>query len=241
MAKSFTISLNPLLIGTALAAFALGVGLGWWQPWVDDVQRTINITGSTTIDAQPDQYRFNPYIEVVAANEQDAKQTAIERGDAVAKELIALGVAEDQLTSDSSNYRPFYFDEEDEYRGNYYLEVVVEDEELSQNVFDALVASEFVTGGVDPFASFSEEKAKALEQEARTQAIADAKQQAERSAEELGLRVGKVVSVKDAQEFSALPFQTLELDSAESSAPDTNFYQGTDEYSFQVSATFELR
>ena len=64
MKPSIQIKLNAWIICAILILVNIAT-IGLWQPWVDKSvsDRTIAITGSTTIESAPDQFVFSPYYQ----------------------------------------------------------------------------------------------------------------------------------------------------------------------------------
>lgn len=240
MNKKLTLNLSLTTLITVLVAFGLGLGLGLWSPWADDgTTRTVSLEGSSTVEVEPDEFVFNPSIEVTETSEASAKQQAEANGSELAESMKELGVEENQLESNLNTRQAF--NEEDEWRSTYRLTITVSDEELSQEIYSALLDNDTVGGSIDPVAQLSDEQRKEIEQSARTEAIADAREQAERSAEELGKNLGEVVSVEDVQGFDGVrPYMDIALESQTDPSRSSQFYGGTEDVTFTVKATFEL-
>ena len=94
-------------------------------------------------------------------------------------------------------------------------------------------------GSITPQAVFSDELQKELSAEARSAAIADARLSAERSANDIGLNLGDVVSVNDSRTpdfYYGYPDVRVEAQDAAASVP---VQPGENEIAYSVEVVFE--
>lgn len=254
MKQNITIKLNAWIICAVLLAANL-VTVGLWQPWNASnlSDRKITVTGTTTIEAEADQFVFTPYYQKTGTDQAKLNTELNETSKTVVAKLKALGVSDSAIKTDSStyDYRIYYGSEGDEITGTLYITVTVKDKTLAQKVQDYLVTTS-ATGSSSPAASFSVAKQKTLEAQARDEALKNAKDKAMASATQLGATLGKVISVTDSSSNGAtpLPWGVMPAyDAAEGSTssskdlgtPSNTIQPGLNSYSFSVDVAYELK
>ncbi|MFZ2125707.1 MAG: SIMPL domain-containing protein [Candidatus Saccharimonadales bacterium] len=254
MKQSITIRLNAWIICAVLLATNL-ISVGFWQPWNNGSlsDRKISITGTTTIEAEADQFVFSPYYQKTGTDQAKINTELNNISKTVVAKLKALGVSDSSIKTDAStyNYEIYYGNTGDEINGTLYITVTVKDKALAQKVQDYLVTTS-ATGSSTPAVSFSVAKQKTLETQARDEALKNAKEKAEASASQLGATLGKVISVTDSTSNGVTPFPwgVMPLyDAAEgstsskdsSSASSLSIQPGLNSYSFSVEVTYELK
>jgi uncharacterized protein YggE len=252
--RSIYVKLDLRIVVVALLA-VIAVMLFLWKPWQDSSPgtiRKITISGEATIDAVPDEYRLYPYFERTDSDQKAAQEEL----NTLAQEIIAkakeLGLSEDDVALNSDaydQYRYYYLDAEpstEESTVTLRVDIVARDKEKAQKMQDYLLTLD-PKGQLSPIASFSEEKQKNLEAEARTKAIEDAKSKADTTAQQLGGKIGKIITVSDNSAGNIPIFSTLETRSAdvsigaeanESSLPIAS---GTQEINYSVTIEYELK
>lgn len=201
--KKINISLNLHWVITALLVI-IAVMLLIWQPWAEknlDGQ-TITVTGETTLKAVPDKFTFYPTYQFENSNKADALAALAKKSEEIVAKLKELGVSENQIITSSGGYEssPVTRDSANETTYTLQLTVIVDNQELAQKVQDYLVTTT-PTGSVSPQPSFSEDKQKELEAQARELATVDARSKAEATAKSVGFELGKVKSVSDGSSF----------------------------------------
>lgn len=186
----------------AMLALVVAAGFsGWWfGSRSQNPDRTLSITGTATIKAEPDEFSFYPSYEFKNTSKDAALATLTAKSEQIITELKKLGVADNKIKTNASGYeRGIYLPkaESDGTTYNLSLTVNVSSKELAQKVQDYLVATA-PTGAVTPQPTFSEAKQKQLEADARAKAEQDARLKAEASAKNLGYKIGKVKSISEA-------------------------------------------
>lgn len=215
----------------------------WSQPWKSTTSevRKITVSGEATLEAEPDEYVFNPYFEVKDTNQETAKAKVSKLANDAVDAIKKLGVEEKDIKLDASSYDRWYWDADNE-EGvlNAYLTVKVKDKDLAQKVQDYLTSSE-AKGQLTSQESFSEEKQKNLEAEATEKAIEDAKSKAEAQAKLVGAKLGKVIEVQQDNPI-AFPYQgrgdAITLEASDTSLP---VLPGEQEFTKIVVVIYELR
>lgn len=191
------------IIGVLLVI--IGVMLLVWRPWVGG--RTIAVTGEATVKVAPDEFTFSPLYIRTAKDSQTAISDVSKVGNAVVEKLVELGVAKNKITTsvtvdsfaDSSTIEPVPVPPKkssDSVTAHYSITAVVSDEKLAQKALDYL-ATTGAQYSISPQSSFQKATQKRLEREARGEALRDAKEKAAQTAQELGVRLGGVVSVSE--------------------------------------------
>lgn len=198
MKKSPTISIkiNVWFVVLALAITNITAVL-LWQPWNinEDTSKTITVTGTSTVQAEPDQYVFRPRYQAEGKDASAIKTELNKVASDTVDDLKDLGASESSIKTNVSVYSGYYYSSNDKIEGNLYVTItIVDDKDLAQKVQDYLVKTDSV-GGIGPYISFSTEKQKQLEDDARAEAIKDARSKAETTTQGLGASLGKVVSI----------------------------------------------
>ncbi len=194
-----TLSFNVWWLVGLLAAIIAAMLL-IWRPWqgTSSTNRTVTVSGSTTIKATPDEFVFNPSWQFRGADKAAALKDASTKSETVIAELKKLGVNDKDIKSNTGGWDGYYYFDRDQNQHVYMLNVTatVRDRDQAQKVQDFLVTTE-PTGEVSPQATFSKTLQKKLEQQGRTEATKDARTKADEMAQNLGFKVGKVVTITD--------------------------------------------
>lgn len=251
MNQSITIKFNAWIICAILLLTNI-ITIGLWQPWADSSvsDRTIVITGTTTIESEPDQFVFNPYYQKEGTDKTAINTELGELSKTIVAKLKALGVKDSAIKTDASSYDYGIYEkvQETNVTATLSITVTLKDKNLAQKVQDYL-ATTSPSGSVTPQISFSTAKQIELEAEARTGALKDAKSKAEANVKQLGAKLGKVIKVSDITSSGITPLPWM-LDTARSSEPSSadgsitsssySIQPGLNEYSFSVEVTYEL-
>lgn len=127
--------------------------------------------------------------------------------------------------------------------GTLNLTITLKDKELTQKVQDYLITTS-PSGSITPVSTFSTAKQKTLESQARNEAIKDAKDKATASAEQIGTKLGKAITISDAISGGVSPmpwlYRTEDSVKSESSTSSYSVQPGLNEYSFSVEITYEI-
>jgi hypothetical protein len=181
-----------------------------WKPWsaVGADARTVSVTGEATVSAEPDEYGFYPTYQFTDDDRDAALATLTKKNEDVVSGLKKLGVEDSRIKTNSSGYDLPSFRGEPEGGGKptytLSLTVTVADKDLAQKVQDYLLTTS-PSGSVSPQATFSDNKRRELENQARDEATKDARAKAEQSAKNLGFKLGKVKEVTDGSGFGVFP------------------------------------
>lgn len=189
----------PAVVGTPQLSVAAGSG-------GSEMGYTINVNGSGVASAAPDIVDIRLGVETIDSDAGEAIASSTERMNAVLEAIEALGVeAQDIQTVNYNMWVEQVYDREgtptDELRYHVVNELSVRLRDISQTgqlLEDALEAGANTVQGI----AFGIEDTASLMQEAREEAIANARTKAEALAQGLGVSVGKVHQV---MEYSSMP------------------------------------
>jgi len=250
MKQSITIKLNVWIICAVLVITNL-IMLGFWQPWnsksVSD--RTITITGSTTIESEADQFVFSPYYQKEGTDKVAINAELSTLASTITTKLKELGVADSAIKTDINSYEYSirYGNQLDSATSTLYITVTIKDKVLAQKVQDYIVTTS-PSGSITPQVSFSTAKQKTLEAKAREEALKDAKTKAEASASQLGAKIGNVITVSDNTYSGVTPLPWMSSgsttsDSVKESSTTSSYtvQPGLNEYSFSVQVIYEIK
>ncbi len=239
------LSLDFRLI-TIILLVVIAAMLALWRPWSDGgvSDRTIEVTGEATVSAVPDEYVFYPVYQFRHEDQQAAIDEMSAKSDELVADLEELGVSENQIKTSANGYdRGVTFPEADgDTRTTYTLTltVTVSDSEMAQKVQDYLTGTG-PTGAVSPQATFSDDRRKELEAQARDEATKDARAKADQSAANLGFKVGSVKSVTDGAGFGGVQPLIGRAEIASDSSARLEVRPGEQELNYTVTVTYYVR
>lgn len=253
--KKLQINLDLRIVCALLLAVIAGMLL-IWKPWQDAKPsgRIVTVNGEASAKHAPDEYVFTPSISVEKAEtNQAALGQVTKKGNEVVAKLKELGVTDEQLVthvnSNGSESAAISRDlsypvpaPSDGFSAYYSITCTIGNKELAQKITDYLAGAD-IGGGITPYAQFSDEMRKKIEQDLRAGAIEDAKKKAESEVKLIGAKLGKVVSVTDNSGYGGvipLGAGVAELKAGDSSS-SVPVLTGTQEVSFSVSVVFELK
>jgi uncharacterized protein len=254
MVKMNSSNFNYRLLSGVLAVIILLL-LALWQPWQGTDKQSVTISGQATVRAVPDKFIFSPAYQAEAASSQEAISEVSERGNAVSAGLQELGVEERLIKTSVSAYpkfddrllrEPAPSGDATSYTAQYSFTVTVNDKDLAQKVLDYLVGTSPIYG-VSPQSTFQDETRKTLENQARQQAITDARLKAEATASGLGSRLGRAISVSEPQWGGVIPFAVGErtapdvADSSSTASTPPVLLTGEEEVTYTIQVVFRLR
>jgi uncharacterized protein len=165
------------------------------------VERTISVTGTGSVSADPDTAHINTGVVV----EADTAKDALARNTTVMTRLIdglkALGIAAKDIQTSSVNVEPRYTQAKDGksatisgYRVANQVRLVVRDVKRLGEVLDGAIGlGANQMGGI----SFEVANPEALLDEARKQAVASARRRAELYAAAAGVQLGEVLRIAE--------------------------------------------
>lgn len=245
MKNKLTLSIDLKIVSVLLLAIIVAM-LAIWQPWQTDDSntRTITVSGTGKVTAQPDTYQFNPTYQKATTEEVNTTVST------VTAKLKELGVEDKHIQVQSSAYRtmtgaaePMIAPAPDRNTASAYLTIKVSNKELAQKVQD-YIATTGAEGQLTANPSFSDDKQKQLKEEARNKAIADAKSKADKTAQQVNAKLGKVLEVKDSDNDFGILMKTNAASDAISSAEGNSglsIYAGEQDISFTVEVVYQIK
>lgn len=198
--KAVTLRVNPWWLSAVLAVGLVAV-VALWRPWDSQPSasdRTVSVSGSATLKAEPDEYVFYPSYEFKNADKTAGLKELTAKSDEVVAGLKKAGVADKDIKTNASGYRDYYFYDEESKTHTYTLQVtaVTHTRDAAQKAQDYLLTTN-PSGAVTPQATFSTAKQKELEAKGRDQATKEARAKADQQAKNLGFKLGAVKTVSD--------------------------------------------
>jgi len=184
---------------TILVVAAIGVGIAVWQPWKTS-NRKIDVSAEGKVKGVPDVMKITAGVEITKDTSQLAQTEASTVLDKVIKAAKDNGVVEKDIQTQNISTQPRY----DYMSGNkitgYYgrgmATITVRKIDTAQAVLDA-VSKAGANSVYGPQLTFSDEMLKSLEDQARTKAVINAKDKADKLATASGAKVGKVISMSE--------------------------------------------
>lgn len=240
-------SLDYRWVALALLAVIVAM-LAMWRPWsaTKAGDRTIDVTGTATISARPDEFVFYPTYEFNNADKTAALEQMTAKSNEVVAGLKNLGVEDKNIKTNADSWsHPTTLRGGAGNEGTTYtlrLTVTTNSEELTQKVQDYLLSTG-PTGGISPQATFSDVKRKELEGKARDAAIKDARSKAEQSAKNLGFKLADVKTVNDGAGFGTYPLYNDLIAEARDSIASASLpiQPGENELNYSVTVTYYIR
>ena len=215
-----------------------------WKELSGTYNREISVEGTGEAYVVPDRAVINLGVSTDAATSEEAVSMNTEKMNAVLEAIKALGVLEEDIQTTNYALNPKYdWTDGTQVDAGYTLSQNVE---LRIRDFDLIgqVISASSTAGANMVGSveFTVEDGEAAKQEARMEAVEEAKAKAEQIAEASGLKLGKVVSYYeysgDSGKGGYYDFAEASLDAVKS-VPTIE--AGQEEVSLTVTLTYQLR
>ena len=223
---------------TVLLLLVIAGLLVYTQPWdrVSENPRNITITGEVSLKRAPDSFVFNPIYEA------DTQEMINEKSKEVVAAVKALGLGDAGIQTTISNYSDYGYDGAPEkMKYQLYATFSVEDLELAQKIQNYLAESG-ATGQISPDVGFTNNTKKELRDEATIKAIEDARERAERTAQSLGVRLGKVIKIHEPDDYYYDVYPIASYDATLSSEGDMlPINAGESEFPFKIKVEFEIR
>jgi len=207
-------------VALVLATLLL-LALLMWRPWeaaASNKSRTVSVTGTSSIMAEPDEYVFYPQYEMKGEDKAAILKEAAEKSTTVVAGLKNIGLKDKNIKTNTAGHEKAIYEirsnpTDSSYSYSLSVTVTVGDRKTADKVQEYLLSTN-PTGQVTPAAQFSSAKRRQLEDKARGEATTDARSKAEQMAENLGFRVGKVKSIDDSggiEDYSrGAPLMTVE-------------------------------
>ena len=211
-------------------------------------QNTIVVSGEGKVTAVPDISRVTSTIRESAKTTKEATEKASQKSAALKKALLALKIDEKDIKTVNYYTSPKYTYTNtgkailDGYETVQTDEIKVRDTDLV-----AKVLTEITGAGINEVSGpeFTIDDTNKLKEEARGKAIAEAKQKAEKLADQLGVDLVRIVSFSEEGNYAYMPYvreaaMTMSRDMTKDAvAPSVN--AGEQEVKSNVSITYEIK
>lgn len=225
----------------------IGVGISIWQPW-KTASRTIQVSAEGTIKAVPDVSKITAGVEVTKTTADEAQAEASKKVSAIIAVVKAKGVADKDIQTQSVSTSPRYdysgsSQQLAGYTGTGIITVTVRDVAKAQDILNTVTASG-ATSVYGPQLTFSDEKLLEVQVKAQAEAVKNAKSKADNLAKASGAKVGKVVTITEADLSGKYypMFDTASGAGAVSSAkPVDSIQAGENEVTVTVAVTYGLK
>lgn len=226
--KTIALKLNLGIVCIVLVVIIIGM-LALWRPWSTSssgTTRKITINGQASVKAEPNEFVFNPIYEWTGADSEAKKAEQATFANKLKADLTKLGIAESAITIQSNTYQ-MYVPALEKPVGETTPDVLsltvtikAPNKELAQKVQDYLGTTN-AKGQLTPYPQFSESKQKELQSQARLNAIADARKQADSTASNLKVSIGKVLEVTDQNSGYGCGPSSLCVGSTDAASPES--------------------
>jgi hypothetical protein len=213
-------------------------------------QSTFDTTGTSEVTTTPDEAQvsvgFTNTDPSVGKAQDDANKTVAAITDAIKK----LGVTPENIKTTDYNVSPNYdyspestsYNKITGYTVSSTLTIKTKELEKLNNIIDAATANGANQVNGVSF-SLSKDKSEELKKEAREEAIADAKENAEELSRLANMKLGKIINIYEYQQ-SPQPMMDFKAMSAvapmgEAGGEPTNVQAGSTTYTYQVTLSYE--
>jgi uncharacterized protein YggE len=204
---------KQLQVGGWVLVVVLALGAVWLWQGIDQMRRTgnvgdvISVSGTGTVTATPDIAVADIAISVEGATAKGAQDDANKKSKSVVDYLKKAGIKEADIKTSGYNIYPQYdytngLNRIRGYQVTQSLTVKIRDMDKANTVVDGVVGA-----GANQVNSlrFEVDKPELLKSEARKKAIDDANTKADELRDQLGVRLGKIVSFSESGDYT-LPF-----------------------------------
>lgn len=210
--------------------------------------QTFQAQGTGSVTGTPDQSNVSFTVTKSATTAEAAQQQANTLMNTITSDLQKSGVAKNDIQTSNYNSSPNYTDTGTtilSYAVSENVTVTIHDNSKTNTVIDT-VTKDGAQNVYGPNLTFSDAKQQQLEDQARVQAITNAKQKAQTLANTAGMHLGKIVNVQETQPTPVYPFRPEPLlmtaKSAGGSAPNipTQINPGQNTVTATVTLTYQV-
>jgi uncharacterized protein YggE len=214
-------------VGALLAAAPLGAAQT--IPIQPQPGTGISVLGSGAVLAQPNTARITLGSEVFDASLSNAQAEAARRMDAVIARLRAAGIADSDIHTVSYNINPQY-DQRDQNQSvlrGYQVQNLVEVKTTTIGGLGTLLDDAVSAGATRVFGiRFEASNIEELKNQARDQAMANAKAKGEQLARDAGVSLGRPISIEESDPGGVTPVAQRAAPAAALAAPSTPIQPG---------------
>ena len=235
--------IGVLGIGLVLVALVLAMNSGSNSR---PDRNTIDVTGSASVTAAPDQAELFVEIQVQEDTAERARSEAASRAQLVINAIKGQGVKSDDIESLSINIYPLSdYDRETgqskvyAYRASHLLKITTNDLDKAGKLLDTAISSGANTVQNIQF-TLSEEKQKEVNAAALEKATGEASAKAEAIAKSLRVRLGSIAKVSESN-FNYIPYAyPMAAKAMEESYADTPIQPQSVEVSASIGIQYEI-
>lgn len=203
---------------------------------------TFTVTGEGSSTIEPDSAVVNVGVAVTAETAAAAQTQLNEKINQVIGAIKALGIQEDDIKTQNYNVNPNYDYSSPTQRITNYsasttLTITVKDINKVNSVVDTATESGAnQIGGV----TFESQNSKKAEEEARKEAVGNAKAQAEQAARIAGFKLGRLINYSEENLGPIRPFDSLKQDTVGIGGGGADIQPGVNEITVIVSLSYEI-
>jgi uncharacterized protein YggE len=203
----------------------------------------LSVSGSGSVTVTPDVAQLDIGVEVTAATVAAARDRAAGSMDAIMSSLSENGVAEEDIKTRYFNIYPQYSYKEGEspevtgFTVNNQVTVTVRDIDSSSTVLDAAIEAGGDAVRVNGITFTVDEPEQYLD-EARAEAMTNARERAQTLADAAGVSVGSVRTISESS--SGIPSPRAAFDGAEQAGGATSISPGEQELTISVFVVYDI-
>lgn len=219
---------------------------------VTNKEDAFNVHGEASVETEPDEAQINLGVESQATTVKEAQDQMNTVINQLTANLQTLGIENQKIqTTDYSIYPNYDYSDSGQgqiigYRASTSVNITVTDFNLLNQAIDSATQS-----GVNQIYgisfTLSEDKQAQVKKDARTQAIQNAKDNAQELASLTGMQLGKIIDVQENTSSSSMPYNSmakaLAFDSSMggSSESATGVNPGSTSYTYSVTLSYQTK
>lgn len=172
--------------------------------------QTFSVQGTGSVTGMPDQGDISFTVSKTATTLQETQKQANNSMNTIISDLQKVGIAKKDIQTSNYDSSPNYDDNTGTTIINYTVsedvDITIHNNSKANTVIDTVTKdnAEDISG---PNLTFSDTKQQQLEDQARVQAIDNAKQKAQSLANAAGMHLGRVINVQETQPTPIYPFR----------------------------------
>lgn len=200
------------------------------------------VSGTGKASAVPDKARINLGITETSSSVENAQSLTNTKAETIIKALIGAGAKEKDIRTTNYSINPNYgldgVSRVTGYTVSQSFEVKLDIRDVNKAIDSASLGGANLVGGIE--FTLNDEKMEELENEARKEAVKKAKRNAEKLADTTGIKLGRIVDVKESFSGGTVPiFLETKTDSAEPVAPRTNITPGENNIEITITLSYQ--
>lgn len=232
-----------LIVVTLAVSSALGIGIPVRVTQTNVSNSELSVVGEGKVEIVPDMASIDVGISVnKVLSAKEAKNNISEINRKIVEELGKLNIKKEDIKTSNFSISPNYNYSEggqvaDGYNGNATLSVKIRDTSKVGEVIESATTA----GATDIYnTSFSVEDPAKYREQARTNAINNAKEQAKKIADQLGIKLGRVTNIVESS-ANSYPIYAEKMTTGMGGGATPNLEPGSQTVSSTVTLFFEKR